>query len=316
MRKISLLNENWYIITDTKKVLYNFVRKIFRSDVSYPVNKIRQMRSIDYCNVVYHDKLSHSNILPIIPKKSQDIFTFYKYFTDYQYFYLDKIVESINGKSFIGIYTGFRYHCSEFFKETSISHTITELIVPDINIDCEFLTKYVALEKLNVHGLYDYQFLKETKLKYLCIILTDLYCLVKYLPHTIESLTIFRGTNQQSLDGLNQFPHLKYLEMCLSHSIVSTTLNINTIHFIIRSDYSYKCKYNVNIPNVTNIIISTQHILNPQTLILTTSHAMTCQLINTKLLDLSLNLPKCSQIVYQNDDSQFDFDNNVWYNKN
>jgi hypothetical protein len=49
LREISLSEENWFIIMDTKKILYDFVRKIFQSDyISYPFRKIRQMHPTDY----------------------------------------------------------------------------------------------------------------------------------------------------------------------------------------------------------------------------------------------------------------------------
>jgi hypothetical protein len=48
LRRISLLEEIWYVITDTEEILYAFIRKIFQStsNISYPYTKIRRMDRI------------------------------------------------------------------------------------------------------------------------------------------------------------------------------------------------------------------------------------------------------------------------------
>jgi hypothetical protein len=92
LRKISLLEENWYIITDTKKILYDFIHQIFlsasnisasnisASNISYPFSKIRRMDNICCDNILNFNGINRPHLLPVIFDKCSDFHKFYECF--------------------------------------------------------------------------------------------------------------------------------------------------------------------------------------------------------------------------------------------
>jgi hypothetical protein len=149
MRIVSLLNENWYTISDTNKILYGFVCKIFesRSDVPYPFHKIKQMNSTNYCNKLRFG--GYLKLFKIFPKNQKDYLKFYDHFPDYQYLCTPRIDHDkiFYEKTFKGIYN---YHWRYDIIEPKSPHNITEIIMPNIIMfDCEILMKcFPQIEKL------------------------------------------------------------------------------------------------------------------------------------------------------------------------
>jgi hypothetical protein len=118
--RISLLPDNWLIISDTKKILYDFVRRIFKSGSLYPINKIQMMCTIDY-----------SDLLPIMITKQEEFTQFYQHFTNYHYLYLTTTVDIKTVRNtnivFKGIYIYHYHNRSEYelFQLNSVLKAIT-----------------------------------------------------------------------------------------------------------------------------------------------------------------------------------------------
>jgi hypothetical protein len=144
----------------------------------------------------------------------------------------------------------------------------------------------------NIHQL------NQLKLKYLRINgYLEICDIIPNLPDTIESFIIMNGWSITPLllNQLNTFPHLNYLKINLTCSIFETILHIDTIHFII---YRHsKPVHKIDIPNVKNIIIANKDVrCGIKKLCLTSVNAITCQLINIQISDLSVTLPNCPKI--------------------
>jgi hypothetical protein len=321
LHRVSLLEENWYVIADTKKILYNFIRRIFQSEsVPYPYNKIRRMYTIDYYDEIIYPEIP-GNLLPIIPKRGRDMDKFYKYFTDYQYCHVNynfNMPDHIN-KSFVGVYGDIAFYI-EFFRTIShqnnilkytISH-ITEIFAPSNTIDCVSLVKFFPqIEKLDVYNIQNSHPLKQTKLKYLRIsrnVETDE--IISYLPNTIESLIILNGKTpsyERSLDQLSKYPCLNYLKINIRTSLLSTPLNINTVHFIL--DWAGCSAVDLKIPNIKHIIITNRYY---NQIYLTSQCAITCRILNIDRCYLVTVLPKCPEIIFRNDSMGIDFNSEIF----
>ena len=166
LRQIALSKKYWYVISDTRKILYDFVRKILQSgipeshisnisnisNVLYPFNKIRKMNSIDDCH-----ELCSPELLKIFPHSSQDCAKFYEYFANYQYLYVcEKNHVNIN-KSFKGIYVCQTHLYRKYYVLKTMLpqiNTITEFIAPGHHFDCQTIIEwYPCIEKLNVANI-------------------------------------------------------------------------------------------------------------------------------------------------------------------
>jgi hypothetical protein len=192
LRKISLSEENWYIISDTQKILSNFIRRIFQSEVSYPVNKILRMHTS--CRDVF-------NILHFIPKNDETLIKFYKHFSNYQFLCMNGILNVTsfcNRSDITGVYINCLYLGIEVFRQCPtlekimLTNNITEIIAPNNSIDCNDLIKCCPqIEKIDIYYIIHLDLLKQTRLKYLrinCSSYEEQY--TKYLPNTIETCII------------------------------------------------------------------------------------------------------------------------------
>jgi hypothetical protein len=137
---------------------------------------------------------------------------------------------------------GICMYSTDFIIRTTLGHHITEIFATVGVIDCQTILKhYPHIEKLEARSLNNVWQLKQSKLKYLCINNNQTGDIIKNLPDTIESFTMKRGWHTESIfDQLSKFPHLTYLKINLPFSRLTTTLNINTVHFIITSENQSK----------------------------------------------------------------------------
>jgi hypothetical protein len=203
LRLIAFSEENWYIISDMSGALINFINRIFRSDISYPINKIRQMHIIE-CQDASHFNLHYPNLLSFTFSPKQEVLiNFYEHFTNYQFLYIynnmdtSLIYKKIN-VPLCGIYICGLGIEKEIFsrypllKEIPKKNNITEIFAPHSVIDCKLLVKYFPqIEKLEGHTIWYPEQLKQTKLKYLRIDNQDpqraINNIIPHLPNTIES---------------------------------------------------------------------------------------------------------------------------------
>jgi hypothetical protein len=238
LRRISLSEENWYTISDAVGILTRFMRRIYQSNISYPVDKIQQMYQTDII-----DWGSVPVLLEITFNNQTGFDTFYQHFPNYQYLYANEriSIESFGKKSFKNIHMTTHDLGSVYFDHRRfcdiLTHrdmhcyvnAITEIIATEHMLDCEFLAKYCPqIEKLVIRDLYHVEQLKHVKLKYLCVTYPQPYEWIKTLPDTIESLIMLCPVKMNKpfyqLDALqyrndlrlNKFPHLKYLRMELT----------------------------------------------------------------------------------------------------
>jgi hypothetical protein len=322
LRQISLLETYWYIIRDTKKVLYNFIRKILQSNVSvsvsasvsYPFSKIRQMHSTDFLDKFNLDIFGHDG-LDIMINRQTDMINFYKYFTDYQYLHVYRngcrtlcdftTLTTLRG---INIFSGV-LSSANLFHQIPTKHTITEILAPNSMFDCNILLYCPLIEKLEVGCLVDPQYLKRSRLRYLRhVYSTDMDLIISNLPDTIESLVMQTNHSLATLiDRLAEFKYLTYMKFNLVDHEFSTSLNIDTLHFI----FSDSGNIRLDLPNVKNIIISndtiSRHIEN---LYLTSQNALTCQIDCTNIDNLITVLPNCLDV--SNSESKIDYDPNIF----
>jgi hypothetical protein len=311
LRMISLKEQYWHVIIDTRKILYDFVRQVFTSTTSYPSNRIQQMYSID----LFH---CTNKILDIYILNQQNFVKFYNHFPDYQICHIGHPgldIDNCHGS----LKT---VHILDLFSHIDViaylSHnylvnncTITEIIMRHNTIDCEFLIKnYPHLEKLEIYSLENIKQLKQINLIYLNIgIRTRINEIIPCLPLTIKSLIIQNGDYIPIM--LNQLPHLNYLSIHLTSLELSTTLNVNTIHYVIdRRNIDVK----INIPNVKNIIIVCNYIsgISIPSLQLVSQNAVTCQIYNIKISNFSSVLPNCPQIMMRDHISESKYDSRVF----
>jgi hypothetical protein len=310
LRRIALSEIMWHTVSDTKKVLYDFIRQVFKSssNMSYPIKK---MCFTDYCDVFRYDESEYPDLLPIKFYQESHAVMFYKYFPDYQYFYLHGgngcVSDKIKGLYIVSYF---------LVRMPSIKCNITEIFAENSIVDCEC---WPALEKLETYGIQNISSLRKTKLTYLLIHSNELTGLIiSNLPVTIESLIIFHGDNISAamLDQLTQFSRLNFLKIHGPRMGLSTTLNINTIHFMMIWDTDF-CT-TLNIPNVKNIIISSGYVTYTHTLKklhLISKNATTCKIYNMQILDLSLELPNCPDVITLHDHVQINYDSNIFGKK-
>lgn len=283
--RIALLDEAWYIITDTYRTLKKFIDNIFlMSNRLYPIDKIHSMCTID--DVFEFDCPHHGSMLPIFFPTEVAAFKFYEIFPNYQS-YSYRRTDS--------------FHLDKIFKEIIISHHITEFFTCDYLVDCELLIKFCPyIEKLSVNKIYNIEFLNLTKLKYLHIqddCETDV--IIQNLPNTIESLLIQNGyhTTSSSFDQLNKFPCLSYLKINLERIPLSTILGVHTLFLTVW------CLSNddiiINVPNIKNIIITHRyHNFRARKLSISSISAVTCKIMNIHTNNnTTLDLPSCPKII-------------------
>jgi hypothetical protein len=317
LRQMALLEENWYTISDTEQILIKFVYHMLQSKswIShiYPLNKIQQMCTTDYRDKFIFDGLDYPALFEIngYITPQFDLSKFYKCFTDYQYLYVDRdrrgqLIKSLReNKLFRGIcnsnYESPFDNFEDCFPYTKIiQNNITEIIVSHQTISCRTILKfYPRLEKLTVCNLGHIEQLKRTSLKYLHANRSPHYRkIIKYLPKTIESLTI--DTDRSLLlcfDQLKLLPNLNYLKLNYAPRIISTSLRIKTLHLVIDILDGYR-DVQIGIPNVANIIIECRY--NEPTIekfSMMSQNAITCQLFNIPVANPSLILPNCSKII-------------------
>jgi hypothetical protein len=311
LRQISLLEDNWHIIFDTKKVLYNFIRKVFQSgfSISYPFNKIQKIRT------------GHTKLLPIKIHQQADIIKFYEHFADYQYLYLSgRGPVNVCDKDSLGELRGSDISlCSIILigpsgypfieplsEKNMVNYSITEIIVRNCRVECQHILKYFpSLEKLEAGSFRKVEYLKQSRLKHLaCYQYTGIYTFTSNLPDTIESLIMPAGQSMLS-DRLNKFQYLTYLKVRLMYVKLSTELRMHTVHFIM--SHPDQTDIQLDLPNVENIIFSHDwtecHIEN----LYLTSNAVSCQIIDIKISNLFTVLPKCSGVIMK-DKSNYDSD--------
>jgi hypothetical protein len=321
MYRVSLLEENWYIIMDTKKILYDFIRWIFKSEsskIAYPFSKIQQMHYADYRDIFQFDGLDYTNPLLIIYNTEEDLITFYKYFPNYQYLYVNEINagKTLDSITLRGICMMYSYFDNQILDENlsmnQRTHTITEIFASNVSTDCNFLIKnYSLLDKLDINYIENIEQLKQLRLKYLCIHeYTNTNSIIENLPETIESLIIMSGWGHDisSFNQLNKLPHLTYLKIGLPFSELSTPLNLNTIYLHLSTNQIFDIK--IDIPNIRNIIID-RHISRIEKFHLTSEHAITCRLIGFFGFNLVLVLPKCPEVIYHTKNI-INFDHNIF----
>jgi hypothetical protein len=314
LRTLALLEENWYIIMDTKKILYDFVRKIFQSDsgIAYPFFKIRQMHSTNYRDIFHFDGLDYPDLLRIIPRNQVDLMKFYEYFADYQHSYVNEELSYDSFSPFKKSIHAISGQHIYFILGQTAGYNVTEIFIPDNHFDCVVLPYCPQIEKLEVLDIINGEHLKQSKLKYLRI--NDGTLITTILPDAIESLVVMNSRHKSLIfDQLKDLPHLNYLKINLPFAELTTTLNINTIHFII------SCKDQTNItldiPNVKNIILTHDRIICQIKKLHVTAHkAVTCCLVNIYVHDLSLVLPNCPKIITHDDDDRaiINYDDNVF----
>jgi hypothetical protein len=322
LRQLSLRENNWYIICDTKKILYNFIRKIFRSgsNISYPFGKIKYMRSTNYRDRFNYDGLDYPELLEIMIGSQADIIKFYEYFTDYEYLYVygNNHVNLFDRKIARGVNMNiYRSGDPSIHKKIASKHAITEIYAPVYTIECIDLSYYPLLERLEANNYGNPHFLKQTRLKYLRHNdNANINMIIPNLPDTIESLIMFTMESVAPyLDYLSTFKYLNYLKTNLVCNELSTTLNVYTIHFIIPA--SSKSDIRLDLPNIKNIIISGGSCTyNVQKLYLTSQNAITCLIVNIKIKNLITVLPNCSNIVISNDVICGDYDSDIFSLKN
>jgi hypothetical protein len=319
LRRILSLEEYWHVISDTKTILYKFIRQIFKSDTSYPYHKIQKM-----CVVDPYDIFHCPNLLPITFQEINQFKIFYKYFTNYQYLYLIPDVDFTTVKklkrAFNGVYLSGHIKIEEVTDMNVVLKLIskhydhiTELAIPnDRSADLDLIMEwYPKIENLTAFRLTSVERLKELKLKYLCI--TNNIRLDKLIPHlcdTVESLSMIDCEYTSSLfDQLNKFRRLTYIKINLNSSEFSTTLNIDTIHLI----FGNYIGTILNMPNVRNIIITPYDITRIIYRIhLTSQNAITCQLTNVIKSYSELFLPNCKKINFFNDEGRNGYDADIF----
>jgi hypothetical protein len=274
-----------------------------------------------------------NHLLPIVADIPEDIIEFYNHFTDYQYHYMnydfDIVISSC--KILRGIYITSPKLIS-FNQNLPCGEYITEIIAPNVIINYDTLiTYYPSIEKLEVHMINNLQYLP--RLKYLQINghVANTKEMIENLPDTIESLIIADGADMSTIHDY-QFPHLSYLKINLPCHTFSTSLNINTIVFLIHCDPDRSVE--INIPNVKNIIIAQKEIKyittqvslrkddlegtnsfatikeerkgQIQQLKLTALNANTCHIVNIDVIDKKFSLG--CQVINRDTRSSFTLD--------
>jgi hypothetical protein len=332
LREIALSEKNWYIILDTKKILYDFVRRIlqFKSSAPYPVNKIQKMKSTDYCDIYKLPYWIHSAPLDIFLNNRRESDNFYSSFTDYQYLYLGNQQGEYFFKKRAKIFTGvcilhpndITDSYADFILDnlTDWNKNITEFIAVDTyDFDIEFCVLcHPQIEKINVGHIKRIQYLNQTQLKYLCITgPTKLDTICSELPDTIETLILPQCQYAPiSLDQLNKFPHLNYLGINVPFAEFSTTLCINTMHLSVTT-HSLMRLHNFCLPNIKNIIINFRQafLFYDSGLHLTASNATTCHILNIKKNNLVIASPNCADLIIQHYEPDFNYNPNVFIPK-
>jgi hypothetical protein len=312
-RQISLSEHHWYIVSDTKRVLYNFIRKILRSKTDIPINHIRQFNDLS---------LDYPEALKIYVSDQLNLIKFYDCFANYQVLYAIEYldIKPLRHRLFTSIHFG---NISRFQYDMDIAvfsnmYTITEIIAPNYTCDCAFLINfYSQIEKLVCRIILNVEGLKKTRLRYLQLnhwVMTDK--IIPYLPDTIESLIILQGIHTPTLfDQLNKLPHLNYLKINLQVFQLSISLNINTIHLVMDRAETINAK--IFVSRIRNIIVTHYHTLcHLKKLYLTSQDAITCQLINVIASSASIVLPSCPKIRIKNSkESELNFNPNVFYTR-
>jgi hypothetical protein len=246
---------------------------------------------------------NYPEFLDFIPRDQATLTQFYNCFANYQYLYADQkiIAPDYAKRSYKGIHIQhqmFNFNNSKEHMWHDIlqnCHNVTEIFSPFGVLDCLFLVEYYPqIEILEVQSVSTVEQLKNMRLKFLRLngqVNTEE--IIQNLPDTIESLIILTGHHTSAIfDQLIKFPHLNYLKINLFFGTLSTSLNINTIHFILDT-YDYIIR--IDIPNIKNIIIThNKFACQEKKLYLKSQNAITCRIYNMFQTLLSLKLPNCS----------------------
>jgi hypothetical protein len=311
LRMISLKEQYWHTISDTDKILYDFTRHVLHSasDIPYPFNQIQKMRSAD------SDKILH---IPIT--NQNNLIQFYERFPHYQVFHMDNILEGFipyHQKLPKNIHILFLKFTAIESKYLSLDYyvnrcMITEIIMPSNYMDCKiFMERYSQIEKLTIMAFENIEYLRQTRLKYLCVVGYEIIDhIIQNLPDTIESLIITYG--HHSLSVFNKYHRLNYLKIRCDYEELNTTLDVNTIHLLISYHHS---DIIINIPNAQHIIIENTYAslrYSTKNLYLTSLNAVTCQIIAIIVGKSSLLLPKCSSIIMSNNVPDLDYNSNIF----
>jgi hypothetical protein len=318
IRQISLLEENWYVISDSYKMLWIFVNKTLqwksRFDVSYPLDKIKMMISdthylnnpIGIINLTQHRDVFNFNEINypetiIIPPRLICWRHFCEFFSNYQYFFMsendDRLWKSFRGLCAPSMSTS-AFNDKILHQKITNRCNITEIIASDCIFDCKILAKYLpGLEKLEARAMYNTQYLVRTKLQHLHIAGNNNVCgSIVYLPDTIKVLESNEWKNSSLFELIKKLRHLHYLKINLSLHEISTTQDINTVVFIIPNVNNDDIR--IDIPNIRNIIIVPVYAkCRLRKLYLSSQNAITCQILNIDIDELLLNLPNCSEVI-------------------
>jgi hypothetical protein len=329
LREIALSEEYWYTISDTRKILYDFIFKVYESKlkVSYPYNKIRRMNEVNYWH--QFNGLNNSALLRIFFYNQMDLNKFYNCFTDYQYYYVcDEYIDTFH-KSLKGIHV-YNILAKPYNFDCRACHTITEIIAPHTIIDAKSLTIcYPQIKKLTVGSIVNVEYLKQTLLTYFYINNSvSMDTIFSNLPDTIESVIIPNGKSRLSDQfiryqrmvypesyipvlefslslSLFRFQHLNYLGIVIPDTKLFFPLKINTVHIEIPLFYD---EITINIPNVRNIIVSynstTYQICK---MYLTSENAVACKILGMRRNDILATLPNCPEIII------LDYETLYWY---
>jgi hypothetical protein len=222
-----------------------FIRTILVRNHRYqknPFNRIQRMQCVG------------NQLLPITTNTPEVITKFYDHFTDYQYhMYYDFDNVVFPCKTLRGIHIT-SPKINLFDQNLPRGEYVTEIIASNITIDYDTLIScYPSIEKLEVHQITNFQYLPHIKYFHINGHVTNTKEILDNLPDTIESLIIVNGGDMTTIHDY-QFPHLFYLKINLSCHTFSTSLNINTIIFLIHCDPDTNVE--INVPNVKNIIIT------------------------------------------------------------
>jgi hypothetical protein len=292
LRMIALSEETWYIISDATKIFYDFINSMVKSDVyvSYPLDKIQRMNSIDKIQEMNFNGLNYPALLEIGFYFQHNRDKFYDYFTSYRYYCVHHKQHNIPNfnKSLMGIFISSSGIFERFrFHQIMMDYAITEIIAPYTIIDAEFLTRsYKQIEKLTVKTILNSEYLKQTRLKYLCVtgsIATDI--IFANVPDTIESIMICDGQYESLSIESNKLPCLNYLGINVPVTELSSSLKVDTLHLVIpplRNDIK------INIPNIRNIIISRVKFTRDCKIYLKAENAVTLKILGIDKNDFRL----------------------------
>jgi len=302
LRCWALREDNWCVLTDKENVLYAFIHNVISKSksTSYPITKVQCMYGTGYSDI--HNSVDYLGPLPIIFHNPAASINFYECFVNYQCLHVDNqsIFTATQIISSNSIYVSPSLASISAFIGKSPVGNVKEIYAPNHTIDFSDLIKCCGqIEKLQAFRINNFfTSLKTSNLVYLFIADEPYSDIMQYLPDTLESLIFLGQLKTQSFGYLGRLPCLNYLKIKMHQRELLTTLNIHTLHIHI---VCYATHLRIELDCIQNIIITHEQSKLPNGhLSISSLHALTCQIVDTKISHLVLNFPAFTKVTRLN----------------